>query len=36
MADGVEAILARFAAGRAVAPGTTIEELGLSSLDGWS
>jgi long-chain acyl-CoA synthetase len=31
--DGVEAILGRFAAGRTLAPGTTLEELGLSSLD---
>jgi len=30
---GVEAIVGRFAAGRTVAPGTTLEELGLSSLD---
>ncbi len=33
MADGVESILARFAAGRTVGRGTTLNELGLSSLD---
>lgn len=31
--ESVEAILSKFAAGRAVTAGTTIEELGLSSLD---
>ncbi len=33
MPGGVESILARFAAGRAVGRGTTLNELGLSSLD---
>jgi long-chain acyl-CoA synthetase len=31
--DGVETIVGRFAAGRTLVPGTSLEELGLSSLD---
>src|SRR5262249_42147023 len=31
--DNVEQIVARYAAGRSIRPGTTIEELGLSSLE---